>query len=138
MKRKVLFICPGNSSRSQMAAGILRARVGEGIDIFSAGSDLSVMSPLAVDVMNERAIDISQQQSRKFNGYFGQAFNDVVMLYDTATEKCPHFPGLATEIQWDVPNPAAHSAHEGQLAAFRQVRDDLEVRLKEWPTPFVS
>ena len=133
MRRKVLFLCTGNSARSQMAEGLLRAIAGERVEVFSAGSKPSRVNPFAIRAMRQRGIDISGQRSKHLSEYLGQPFDFVITVCDQAAETCPIFPGRAQRIHWSFPDPAAAEGNEDEtLAAFEQVRDDLEAKLRAW------
>ena len=133
MKTRVLILCTGNSARSQMAEGLLRHLAGERIEVFSAGSKPSVVNPFAIRAMQERGIDISGQRSKHLSEYLSQPFDYVITVCDQAAETCPIFPGKARRIHWSFPDPAAaHGSEDEILAAFEQVRDDLETQLSAW------
>jgi len=133
MKQQVLILCTGNSARSQMAEGLLRALAGERFAVFSAGSKPSVVNELAIAAMDERGIDIRAQRSKHLNEYLDQPFDYVITVCDNAAETCPLFPGPARRIHWSFPDPAAVEVTEAErLASFRQVRDDIETQLKHW------
>jgi arsenate reductase len=133
MKQHVLILCTGNSARSQMAEGLLRALAGDRFEVFSAGSKPSTVNPLAIAAMDERGIDIRLHRSKHLNEYLDQAFEYVITVCDNAAETCPRFPGPARRIHWSFPDPAAVTGSEAeQLASFRQVRDDVEAQLRTW------
>ena len=133
MNEQVLILCTGNSARSQMAEGLLRALAGDCFAVFSAGSKPSVVNELAIAAMDERGIDIRSQRSKHLNEYLAQPFDYVITVCDNAAETCPLFPGPAKRIHWSFPDPAAVVGGESErLASFRQVRDDIETQLKAW------
>jgi arsenate reductase len=133
MKRRVLILCTANSARSQMAEGLLRALAGDRIDVFSAGAKPASVNPLAIQAMHERGIDIGHQRSKHLSEYLDQPFDEVITVCDNAAESCPVFPGPARRIHWSFPDPAAaEGGQEDRLQAFRQVRDAIEARLREW------
>ena len=133
MKQRVLVLCTGNSARSQMAEGLLREMAGGRMEVFSAGTRPSVVNPLAIRAMSERGIDISGHRSKHLNEFLGQPFDYVITVCDSAAEACPMFPGRAQRIHWSFPDPAAaQGSEEERLRTFRQVRDDIETRLREW------
>ncbi len=133
MKERVLILCTGNSARSQMAEGLLRALGGAHFDVFSAGSRPSVVNPLAVQAMRERGIDISGQRSKHLSEFLKQPFEYVITVCDQAAETCPIFSGRAQRIHWSFPDPAAvEGSDEQRLAAFRQTREALEEHLNSW------
>ena len=133
MKQRVLILCTGNSARSQLAEGLLRALAGDQFEVFSAGSKPSVVNPLAIQVLAERGIDISGHRSKHLREYLDQPFDYVITVCDQAAETCPIFPGRAERIHWSFPDPAAVvGSDEERLASFRQVRDAIEARLSTW------
>ena len=139
MSKHVLILCTGNSARSQMAEGLLRELAGDDMEVFSAGTKPSIVNPLAIQAMSERGIDISGQRSKHLNEYLNQPFDYVITVCDDAAESCPLFPGRAQRIHWSLPDPAAaQGSDEERLGVFRQVRDDLETRLREWLAQFGS
>ena len=130
---RVLILCTHNSSRSQMAEGLLREMAGDRMEVFSAGTEPSRVNPLAVKAMEERGINISGHRSKHLNEYLDQPFDYVITVCDDAAETCPLFPGKAERIHWSFPDPsAATGSEEERLAVFRRVRDDIEARLREW------
>lgn len=133
MKRRVLILCTHNSSRSQMAEGLLRSLTGDQVDVMSAGSEPSRVNPFAIQAMALRGIDIQQQHSKSLSEFLSQPFDIIMTVCDDAAETCPFFPGKAERIHWSLPDPSAVTGtDETKLAAFIQVRDGLEARLAEW------
>lgn len=130
---RVLILCTGNSARSQMAEGLLRALAGERFEVHSAGTHPTSVRPEAIEAMREAGIDISHHRSKSVDEYAGQEFEHILTVCDNARENCPVFPGRATRTHWSFDDPAAV---EGEwlerLAAFRRVRDEIGARLKEW------
>ena len=132
-KERVLILCTGNSARSQMAEGLLRNLAGERMEVFSAGTKPSVVNPLAIEAMHEQGIDISGHRSKHLDEFRAQPFDYVITVCDSAAETCPIFPGKAERIHWSFPDPAAAQGSEAErLAAFRQVRDNIERHLRAW------
>ncbi|GBD30801.1 Glutaredoxin arsenate reductase [bacterium HR32] len=126
---RVLFLCTGNSARSQMAEAWLRHLSGGQVEVSSAGTEPKGLHPLAVQVMAERGIDLTGQRSKPVSEFQGQRFDWVVTVCDRARESCPVFPGART-LHWDLPDPAeVHGAQEAVLEAFRRARDELERRV---------
>ena len=116
-----------------MAEGLLRALGGDGMEVYSAGTKPSTVSPLAIEVMRERGVDISSHRSKHLDEFLGQPFDDVLTVCDKAAENCPIFPGRARRTHWSFLDPAAaKGSHEERLALFRRVRDDIEAHLREW------
>jgi arsenate reductase len=129
MKPKVLFLCTGNSARSQMAEGYLRHVAGDRYEVMSAGIDPKGLNPLAVEAMREIGIDISRHRSKEAAEFLGTAVQYVVTVCDNAKEHCPIFPGTFKYLHWSLDDPAsAKGSHEGKLVVFRRVRDQI-VRL---------
>jgi len=133
MKHKVLFLCTGNSARSQMAEGLLRHLVGDQMDVCSAGTKPSTVNPLAIRVMQARGLDISHHRSKHLDEFRSQPFDYVITVCDNAAESCPVFPGPAQRIHWGFPDPAAVQGSEAErLQVIGKVRDAIEARLREW------
>jgi arsenate reductase len=126
MKPKVLFLCTGNSARSQMAEGYLRQSAGDRFEAMSAGVGPKGLNPLAVEAMREIGIDISRQVSKNVVMLLGQHIPYVITVCDNAKERCPIFPGAWKFLHWSLEDPAAvEGSHDERLAAFRRVRDQL-------------
>jgi len=122
---KILFLCTGNSCRSQMAEGWARALKGAEIEPFSAGIDPKGLHPLAVKVMSEAGVDISQQSSKHVH-MLNILFDYVVTVCDNAQERCPLFPGKAKILHRNFEDPALAKGTEDEvLAVFRRVRDQI-------------
>ncbi len=131
MKTKVLFLCTGNSCRSQMAEGFLRAFGGEAFEAYSAGIKPTTLNPLAVEVMREVGIDISGQRSKDASEYLGTRFPYVITVCDNAREHCPIFPGPCIRDHWPFEDPAeAAGSRDERLAIFRKVRDEISARVR--------
>jgi arsenate reductase len=131
MKTRVLFLCTGNSCRSQMAEGFLRAYGGQTYDAHSAGTKPSAVNPLAVQVMSEVGIDISGHRSKNVTEYLGQHFPIVITVCDNAKEHCPIFPGPCIREHWPFEDPAeATGTDEERLKVFRKVRDQIAARVQ--------
>ncbi|HEY7356028.1 MAG TPA: arsenate reductase ArsC [Ktedonobacterales bacterium] len=128
--RRVLFLCTHNSSRSQMAEGLLRARGGARFEVFSAGTHPGRVHPLAMRAMAELGIDLSEAagyRAKSLEEFIGQPPMDlVVTVCDEAAEECPFFPGARRQVHWSFPDPSqATGSEEERLAVFRAVRDGL-------------
>ena len=129
-KPKVLFLCSGNSARSQMAEGYLRHVAGEAFEPLSAGIDPKSLNPLAVETMAEIGIDISAQRSKDVREFLGQAIPYVITVCDNAREHCPIFPLTYKFLHWCFDDPAAATGtHEEKLAVFRRVRDEIRRKI---------
>lgn len=127
-KRKVLFLCTGNSCRSQMAEGIARKLYSEKISIYSAGIEKHGMNPYAMKVMEEMGIDISGQSSKTLSET-GMDFDCVVTVCDHANESCPEFSGKTQVIHFPFPDPPKlaqeKTSEEEKLTCYRTVRDEI-------------
>ena len=128
---RVLFLCTHNSSRSQMAEGLLRARGGEAYQVFSAGTQPRHVHPLAIQAMAELGIDLRSHWSKGIEDFDDQPPMDlVVTVCDEAAEICPFFPRTRQQEHWGFPDPsAAAGTDEERLAVFRQVRDAINERI---------
>lgn len=130
--KRVLFLCTNNSARSQMAEGLLRYLHGDRYEIFSAGTDPTRVNPRAVAVMKERGIDISKQQTKSLDAYIKENFDYVVTVCNRAREACPFFAGGKEMLHQSFTDPAQAAGTDGQiLAAFRNVRDEIEEWIKQ-------
>ncbi len=130
MKKRVLFLCTGNSARSQMAEGLLRSIAGDRYEVFSAGTLAKGLHPLAVEAMRGVDIDISGQASKEVRTFDGQQFDYVITVCDRAKQTCPVFPGAAS-IHWGFDDPAeAPGGRAEKLKAFERVRDEILNRIR--------
>ena len=137
MKTKVLFLCTGNSARSQMAEGYLRHAAGERYEAVSAGIAPQGLNPLAVEAMREIGIDISAHRSKDASEFLGLSIPYVVTVCDHAKEHCPIFPGTYTHMHWSLEDPAAAAgSREEKLVVFRRVRDQIRTAIdREFVAP---
>jgi len=125
-KESVLFVCTHNSSRSQMAEGLLNSLYGTKYQAFSAGTEPSAVNPFAIQVMSEIGIDISKNRSKSINEFREQKFNYVITVCDHANETCPFFPGGMKRMHRSFEDPAAFKGSENEkMAVFRQTRDEI-------------
>jgi protein-tyrosine-phosphatase len=128
-RSRVLFLCTGNSSRSQMAEAMLRRLMDGAVDVRSAGSHPRPLHAYAVDVMAERAIDISSQESKHLDRFARSRFDRVITLCDKVREVCPEFPGVAATAHWSMADPAGEGSTDNErYAAFVRTADELEWR----------
>ena len=127
----LLFLCTGNSCRSQMAEGFARALAPGALRVFSAGLAPSQLHPLAIRVMGERGIDITVQRSKSLDAVPIDAIDHLVTLCSHAEQSCPAFPGAATRRHWPLADPATARGTEAEvLAVFRAVRDEIQARVR--------
>lgn len=127
---RVLFLCTGNSARSQMAEALIRARSGGAIEAHSAGSDPKPLHPNAVRAMREKfGIDISAQVPKHLDLFTGESFDRVVSLCDRVREACPRFQTETIAIHWSVANPATGEADEATYPLFERTAEELADRI---------
>jgi arsenate reductase len=130
-KPRILFLCTHNSARSQMAEGMLRALAGDRFEVMSAGTEATLVRPLAIRAMEEIGIDISGQESKTLEVYLDQPFDYVITVCDEANEACPFFPGAKNRLHWPFEDPSrADGSEEERLAVFRRARDGIEERIE--------
>ncbi len=129
MKPQVLILCTGNSCRSHLAEGILRAAAGDLIDVHSAGSKpAGYVHPKAIQVMQEIGIDLSGHRSKHMNDFLAQRIDTVITVCGNADQACPMFPGQVHRYHWGFDDPAHATGTEEQvLAVFRRVRDQIKL-----------
>ncbi|WP_027714616.1 arsenate reductase ArsC [Desulfuromonas sp. TF] len=133
MKKKVLFLCTGNSCRSQMADGIANHDFVGRLEAYSAGTEPHGLNPKAVRVMAEVSIDISGNSSEHLSTYEGQPFDYVITLCGDANEKCPLFFGGVKRLHMGFEDPAsAQGTEEEVMNAFRRVRDEIRRQMREF------
>ena len=123
----VLILCTGNSCRSHLAEGILRAAADGVVRVASAGSKpAGYVHPLAVEAMKEIGIDISRHRSKHLDEFLAEKVETVITVCGNADQVCPMFPGQVNRHHWGFDDPAhAAGTHEEQLAVFRRVRDEI-------------
>lgn len=131
-KKRVLILCTGNSARSQMAEGLLRSLGGDRFEAFSAGVQPGYVRPQAIAVMDELGIDISQHRSKSVNEFVDARFDYVITVCDHANLRCPVFPGPVKRIHWSIDDPVVSGTEETVLEAFRDARNELSDRIKEF------
>lgn len=136
-KLRILFLCTGNSCRSQMAEGWARALKGEQIEAYSAGIETHGLNPHAVKVMAEAGVDISGHRSKHVNEVLHLPFDYVITVCGHAQEHCPVFPGRAVVLHHgfdDPPKLAANAKTEEEaLAHYRRVRDEIRAYIETLP-----
>ncbi len=136
-KIKLLFLCTGNSCRSQMGEGLARAIKGEHFDVFSAGIEKHGLNPLAVKAMAELGIDISNHQSQSLDDFETLDFDYVITVCGHAHETCPIFPGDATVVHKGFDDPPKLAAEcqteEEAMVHYRRVRDEIKAFIETLP-----
>jgi arsenate reductase len=132
---RVLFVCTGNSARSQIAEALLRDLGGADFDVSSAGTEPRGVNPLAIRVLGEIGIDWTGARSRSVTEFLDAPFDYVITVCDRARQACPVFPGDHNSLHWGLDDPAdVDGSDEQKLAAFRRTQTELSIRLR----PFVE
>ena len=136
MKREVLFVCVGNTARSQIAEAFLNSICPEDFIAESAGLHPGVLNPLAIAAMREVGIDISANETKSAFDLFkaGRLYSYVITVCDeTSAERCPIFPGTARRLHWSFPDPASlQGTWEERLAKTREIRDAVRAQILAW------
>jgi arsenate reductase len=135
MTTKVLFLCTGNSARSQMAEAFLREFGGGRFESYSAGIAPKEINPLTIRVMQESGFDMSDHRSKGVDEFLGKVhFQYLVTLCDDAEQNCPRvWPGVNQRLHWSFEDPAAFEGPEDEkLDRFRKVRDQIRVKILSW------
>ncbi len=134
-KGKVLFLCTGNSARSQMAEAFLRKWGGESFEVFSAGIEPKGIHPLTVKVMKEKDISLDAHRSKSIEEYLGKIhFSHIITVCAHADQNCPAvFLTMGERLHWNFEDPAAfQSSEEEKLQKFREIRDQIETEIIKW------
>ncbi|HZC23739.1 MAG TPA: arsenate reductase ArsC [Candidatus Binatia bacterium] len=128
MKPTVLILCTGNSCRSHLAEGILRAAAGDVINVQSAGSKpAGYVHPMAIQVMKEIGVDVSGHRSKHMDEFLKQSVETVITVCGNADQACPMFPGQVNRYHWGFDDPAHATGTDAEkLAVFRRVRDEIK------------
>ena len=141
-KLKILFLCTGNSCRSQMAEGWARYLKGDVIEPYSAGIETHGLNPHAVAVMREAGVDISRHQSKHLTTLEGIPFDWVITVCDNANESCPVFPGKVKRYHVSFDDPPAlaklSKTTDEALSHYRRVRDDIRKFVEQLPDVLVE
>lgn len=134
-KTRVLFLCTGNTARSQMAEAFLREYADDRFEAYSAGLEPSVINPNVRRVMEEIGLDLRGQYSKDVAKYMGKKhFGYLITVCANAEKRCPSvFPGLGQRLHWPFEDPAAFEGpEEEKLEKFREVRDQIDQRIRAW------
>jgi arsenate reductase len=131
VKRRVLFLCTGNSARSQMAEALLRLIAGDDFDVHSAGTHPAGLNPVTVEVMRELGVDVQHSRSKNVTEFLGESFDEVITVCDRAKDTCPVFQGARNLRHWSFEDPAAASTEE-RVEVFRRVRDEIAEQVRGW------
>ncbi|MFQ5884189.1 MAG: arsenate reductase ArsC [Thermoplasmata archaeon] len=130
----MLFLCTGNSARSQMSEAMLRLLAGDDYEVYSAGTHPgSEVNPFAINVLKQREADTSSLYTKSLDRFEGEEFDLVVTVCDNAKRECPVFPGAKVTDHWALEDPAAfEGTYEEILIKFRETRDEIEHRIKDY------
>ena len=134
-KQRILFLCTGNSCRSQMAEAFLRRYAGDYFEAYSAGLEPKPINPLTIQVMDETGFDLSGQTSKGVEVYLGKVlFKYLITVCDEAEKNCPAtWPGVNSRMHWSFEDPAKfEGSPEEKLAKFREVRDLIQAKIIAW------
>jgi arsenate reductase len=133
-KPRVLFLCTHNTARSQMAEAFLRKYAGDRFEAYSAGFEPQEIHPYTRQVMEERGFDLADQRAKSLTEYLTRMhFGYLITVCARAEERCPIFPGVGERIYWPFEDPTALEGTEAEkLDKFREVRDQVEERVREW------
>lgn len=133
-KARVLFLCTGNSARSQMAEALLRKYAGDHFEVYSAGLEPKGLNPYTIKVLEEIGVDTSQHYSKTLDTFMGKVhFGYLITVCSNAEENCPVFPGMGVRLHWPFEDPAAFvGSEEETLQKFREVRDQIDARVRQW------
>jgi arsenate reductase (thioredoxin) len=141
-KDKVLFVCVHNSARSQMAEALLKEIAGDRFEVESAGLEPGTLNPLAVEVMKEIGLDISQNKTKSAFDFFkkGKLYSYVITVCDeTSAERCPLFQGITTRLHWSFADPSRFiGTLEEKLEKTRAVREAIREKIKVWLQDIVT
>jgi protein-tyrosine-phosphatase/DNA-binding transcriptional ArsR family regulator len=128
---RILFLCTGNSARSQIAEALIERMSGGTVEAASAGSNPKPLHAHAVRVMKKRGIDISTNRTKHLDEFLSRRFDFVITLCDRVREVCPEFPSHPNLVHWSVPDPALeHPSGRPTLAAFERTASELEMRIR--------
>ena len=135
-KTRVLFLCSGNSARSQMAEAILRQRAGDYFEVYSAGLEPKGLNPYTLRVLNEIGANTTVLRSNELAAFIGkQHFSYLITVCSNAEEKCPIFPGMGMRLHWPFEDPAKFEGSDDEtLTVFRSVRDQIDRKIQDWLT----
>ena len=130
---RVLFLCTGNSARSQMAEAILKTIGDERFEVFSAGTSIaSEVNPFALEVLQERGVNAEGLHPKKVDSFLELSFDIVITVCDNAKQTCPVFPGVKETLHWSLEDPAAFQGSDEEIRTeFRKTRDTIEKLIRE-------
>lgn len=138
MSKNILVLCTGNSCRSQIADGYLKAFAPEGTNVYSAGVETHGVNPKAIQTMKEDGIDISNHTSNHIDEYGDIKFDYIITVCDNAKERCPYFPSEAYRFHRNFPDPPKFVGTEEEIRAhFAEVRDIIKMYCKEFISAYI-
>jgi arsenate reductase (thioredoxin) len=139
-KPRVLFLCTGNSARSQMAEALLKKYAGDRFGIYSAELDPAGVNPYTIRVLDEIGLDTSGLRSKSLSDFLGKAhFRYLITVCSNAEENCPIFPGISVRLHWPFEDPAAfQGTDEQKLNTFRRIRDQIDQKILQRLAKFNS
>lgn len=134
MKTRVLFLCTGNSARSQMAEALLRHYAGDTFEVYSAGLEPKEIHPLTLRVLQEMGLDTTPLYAKPLSDFMGKVhFGYLITVCDKADKNCPIFPGMGKRIAWPFEDPALfEGSEEEKLEKFREVLDLIAAKIRAW------
>ena len=133
VKKKILFLCTGNSCRSQIAHGLLNNIAGDRFEVFSAGLSPNKVHPMAIEVMKEIDIDISHHTSDHLDDYLDKDIDVVITTCDDANESCPFFSGNVMKLHWSIDDPfESWIVEESNIQLFRDARNKIEEKMRSF------
>lgn len=133
-KPKVIFLCTGNSARSQIAEAFLKKHAGEHFEVYSAGFEPQGINPFTIKVMEELGYDLKEHYSKELKEFLEKVhFEIVITVCEKAEKTCPIIPGVSTRLFWSFEDPAAFEGTEQEkLDKFRQIRDQIHEQIQLW------
>ena len=138
MSKNVLVLCTGNSCRSQIADGYLKAFSPEGTNVYSAGVEVHGVNPKAIETMKNDGVDISRNTSNHIDEYADVEFDYIITVCDNAKERCPYFPSNAHKFHFNFPDPAKATGTEEEInASFESTRDMVRTYIKEFVSAYL-
>ncbi|MGM9319421.1 arsenate reductase ArsC [Deinococcus aquaticus] len=130
---RVLFLCTGNTARSQMAQALLEHHGGSRYQVTSAGLEPGMVNPLTVQVLQESGLPTGHLQAKGVRPLIAEHFTYVITVCDRAEANCPIFPNATYRLAWAFDDPAAATGSDAErLAVFRRVRDEIDARIQAW------
>lgn len=133
---RVLFLCTGNTARSQMAQALLEHHGGSRYQVTSAGLEPGMVNPLTVQVLQESGLPTGHLQAKGVRPLIAEHFTYVITVCDRAEANCPIFPNATYRLAWAFDDPAAATGSDAErLAVFRRVRDEIDARIQAWVAP---